>query len=277
VGRKRERNWQPPTPGGIKLRMLREQAGKTQLFVEAEANLGSGYVQRIESGKVRQPERQTLERLLTALAAQYSERRDVLALFGYLVTTPLPTEAEITWARHVCCSELHGVTFPAYLLDCAHRLLAWNRYIPKILKRVAEHPEHARTAHWSILQTWFDPRYQVATYVQNPDTFFMHMVRALQHEMQSFGTEPWHAELIRQLVHDVPLFKTYWEQRQTYEPYAIAARALVPVQLQLPDIGCLQFRLSAEPFTRDARFRIIYYLPADPSTMRQCAVWAMET
>ena len=40
------------TPGGARLRALREQAGKAQLWVEAEAELGTGYLQRVESGKV---------------------------------------------------------------------------------------------------------------------------------------------------------------------------------------------------------------------------------
>jgi len=25
---------------------------------------------------------------------------------------------------------------------------------------------------------------------------------------------------------------------------------------------------------RDARFRLVYYFPADPATMQQCAAWA---
>ena len=112
------------TPGGARLRGLREQAGKTQLAVEVEADLGSGYLQRIESGKVVHPQSQTLERILTALEARYSERREVLELFGHAVASPLPTGAEIDWACAFSHSELHEVMFPAYLLDCGHRLLA---------------------------------------------------------------------------------------------------------------------------------------------------------
>ena len=68
------------TPGGAKLRALREGAGRTQLWVEAEAGLGTGYLQRVESGRVTQPERATLERILLSLEARYSERREVLEL-----------------------------------------------------------------------------------------------------------------------------------------------------------------------------------------------------
>ena len=47
------------TPGGERLRALREAAGRTQLWVELEAELGTGYLQRVESGKVAQPVRAT--------------------------------------------------------------------------------------------------------------------------------------------------------------------------------------------------------------------------
>ena len=57
-------------------------------------------------------------------------------------------------------------------------------------------------------------------------------------------------------------------------PPIVSARVLVPVKLNIPGVGLLQFRLAAEPLVRDARFRLIYFLPADPPTMRQCAAWA---
>jgi hypothetical protein len=46
----------PHTLGGLRLRALRESYGKTQLDVELDANLGIGYLQRLELGKVQQPE-----------------------------------------------------------------------------------------------------------------------------------------------------------------------------------------------------------------------------
>ena len=55
------------TVGGNRLRALREYVGRTQLEVELEANLGLGYLQRVESGKVQRPERETIERILFSL------------------------------------------------------------------------------------------------------------------------------------------------------------------------------------------------------------------
>jgi hypothetical protein len=47
---------------------------------------------------VKHPGRETIERILTALHARYTDRRDILEMFGYVVGVPLPTSDEIEWA-----------------------------------------------------------------------------------------------------------------------------------------------------------------------------------
>src|SRR4051794_29656249 len=162
------------TPGGAKLRAVREQAGRSQLWVEAEAELGTGYLQRVESGRVAQPGRGTVERILDALAARYSERRDVLELFGYLVATPLPTPAETAWASESCQRELHDVPFPAYVLDCQPKLVAWNRLAPRLLGDGPGYRGEAVLSQLlghSMLAPWFDARSPLGALVAEPEVF----------------------------------------------------------------------------------------------------------
>ena len=261
------------SPGGARLRSLREAAGKTQLWVEAEAELGTGYLQRVESGKVAQPERATLERILAALEARYSERREVLELFGYTVATSPPTPEEIAWACAVCRRELHEVPFPAYVLDCTHRLVAWNGYVPRLFGIDPYDPTLGGLAGRSLLAAWFDPASPLAPLVAEPETFLPALIRALRYEMQQFRTEPWYPELLARLQ-DLPRFRHSWAAVEREPAPVSAARALVPVRLAVPGAGVLEFRLSSERFTRDARFRLVYYFPADPATLRRCAAWA---
>lgn len=263
------------TPGGAKLRALREGFGKPQLRVEAEADLGTGYLQRVESGRVVQPGRATLERILDALGARYSERRDVLALFGYTVTTPLPDEADVAWAREVCRRELHDVAFPAYALDCATRLIAWNRQFPRLLGVAPDDSLLRRLAGEPLLVGWFDPASPLARLVAEPDAFLPALIRALRYEMRGFHAEDWYPAWMARFQAQ-PLFRHYWALVDQEPEPASAARSLVPVRLVVPRAGLLQFRLATEPFTRDARFRLVYYFPADADTLRQCATWADE-
>ena len=260
------------TPGGNRLRALREYYSRTQLDVELEANLGIGYLQRVEAGKVRQPERDTLERILTALGARYTERRDVLELFGYVVDAPLPTEDEIQWAIDVYQAEIDRAVFPAYLLDCAHRLLAWNSAVPQLFRMGGSGNPPAIGQRVSMLRVIFDPAYQVVPLIANPDAFFPAQIRALRYEMQWLREEPWNQALIDEMLR-YPLFERYWRESERGPAYHLAGRPLVLFQLNLPETGLLQFRLMSEPFAQDRRFRVLYYLPAEPKTMQQCLIW----
>ena len=262
------------SPGGAALRALRERAGRTQLWVETEAELGTGYLQRVESGKVAQPERRTLARVLDALGARYSERRAVLERFGYTVAAPLPGEDDIRWAREACQRELHAAPFPAYAIDCTTRLIAWNRHVPRLLGLPADDSALRRVARRPLLAAWFDPTSPLAPLVAEPDTFLPALLRAFRYEMEQFRVESWPVALLDQLRADLPRFRHYWSLVERESVPASAARALVPVRLIVPGAGRLAFRLSAEPFTRDARFRLVYYFPADPATIEQCVRWA---
>jgi len=261
------------TPGGAKLRELREEHGRTQLWVEAEAELGTGYLQRLESGKVAQPERITVDRVLAALGARFNERREVLELFGYVVAAPPPSADEIGWARAVSARELREFPFPAYVLDCAHRLVAWNGSFPRLLGVPREDRLLGMLEGQSVLAAWFDPDSPLAALVAEPATFLPALIRALRYEMQHYRAESWYADMLAKLRQELPSFRHYWAVVEREPSRAGAARALVPLRLRVPHAGMLTFRLSAEPFTRDARFRLVYYFPADLRTMRQCAVW----
>jgi transcriptional regulator with XRE-family HTH domain len=258
------------TPGGARLRAIRRAAGRTQLWVEAEADLGTGYLQRVESGRVAQPERGTLERILNALDARYSERRDVLELFGYAVSTPPPDEADVAWAREVSRHELHDVPFPAFVLDCTHKLLAWNPIAPRLFGLVPDDSTFGRIAGRSYLVAWFDPASPIPARVAEPDVLLPAVIRAFQYEMRQFGHEPWYEGILDELF-ALPRFRHYWDVVEQSPPPVSAARALVPLRLNVPGAGTLQFRLSSEPFVRDARFRIVFYVPGDLATMQWCA------
>jgi transcriptional regulator with XRE-family HTH domain len=263
------------TPGGVRLRALREATGRTQLWVEAEADLGTGYLQRLESGRVAQPERGTLERILNALEARYGERKEVLERFGYLVPTPPPSAQEIAWARAVCRRELDELPFPALALDCAHRLVAWNRLLPRLLGVGSDDPLVRRLARGCFLIHWLDPVSPLAELVAEPDVFLPAMIRAFRYEMEKVGNEPWATDLLDE-ARRFPRFVHYAAVADRAPATASAARVLVPLRLNVPGAGLLEFRVSAEPFTRDPRFRLVSYLPADPASMRRCAAWAAE-
>ena len=72
-----------------------------------------------------------------------------------------------------------------------------------------------------------------------------------------------------------PLFAKCWTQALA-EPAGdmIAARPLIPLELDVPEIGRLRFRITSEPFAQDRRFRVIYYIPADAPTIQSCILYS---
>ncbi len=264
----------PGAPGGERLRELRRAGGRTQLWVEIEAGLGTGYLQRLEAGKVARPNAVTLERILAALGARYSERREILEQFRYVVATLAPDAADIAWARDLSRRDVSNVALPAYVLDCTHHLIAWNRILPKLLGVDQNHPVLVTLTRRSMIAQWFDPASPLGSLVAEPEIFLPAVVRAMRAEMARFRHDPWATELVRALTAESPRFRAVWEATLREPATASAARALVPVRLRAPDAGLLSFHLSSEPFARDTRFRVIYLFPADPRTMRECAAWA---
>jgi hypothetical protein len=213
---------------------------------------------------------------LTALATGSSERREVLESFGYTVVTMPPTQAELAWACSVCQRELHDVPSPAYVLDCQHHLIAWNRYVPLLFGIPSSDATLGGLAYQSLLEAWFDDNSPLASLVTEPEAFYPALIRTLCYEIQLFHLEPWYEAVLSRL-HRLPRFHHYWSIVEREPTRASAARALIPIRLALPDTTALAFRLSSEPFIRDARFRLVYYFPDDPATIYQCASWTAQT
>ncbi len=252
------------TPGGLRLKTLREASGKSQLTVELEANLGLGYLQRLERGKVRQPERDTLERILAALEVEsFIERREILALFGYTFAPMPPTETEVHWAIQVFQSQVTHDTLPAYLLDCSHRLLAWNALALKLFSSL--------TPAVLMPQLIFDSVGGIATSVLNPESFFAAQIRILDYEHQHFGNEAWYGSFVSDMCH-YQVFNEYWHKHTLAHPAPVSMRPPTDLKLALNG-GVAQFHLIAEPLSPDDRFRVIYYLPADRATILLCLDW----
>jgi hypothetical protein len=215
----------------------------------------------------------TLERILAALGVRYSEHRELLALFGYLVGTPLPNAADRAWARAVSAGQLREVPFPAYVLDIATTVIAWNGQFAQLLRAAGDGLRPEDFGDGPLLAHWFDLASPLARLVSAPDTLLPALIRAARHEARQLRGEEWYRDWLAGLL-ALPRFRYYWAQVEAEAERVSAARALVPVRLATPGFGAAQFHLATENFTQDARFRLVYLFPADAATIGRCAAWA---
>jgi hypothetical protein len=101
----------------------------------------------------------------------------------------------------------------------------------------------------------------------NAETFFSAQIRILQYERQRCGDESWYDAFINEMRH-YKVFDEYWLKQTTAGRVQVPMRPLVPLKLDTGH-GLRQFRLVAETFAQDNRFRVIYCIPADPVTIQQ--------
>lgn len=96
-------------------------------------------------------------------------------------------------------------------------------------------------------------------------------VRVIQYERERCGNESLLEAFVDEMS-SVPSFAKYWFKSEFADGFQIPMRPLIPMKLDWGN-RILQFRLLAEPFMQDPRFRVIYYLPDNPAAFRQCLEW----
>lgn len=264
-----------PTPGGLKLRFLRQRRGLTLADVEERTGerIRTPHLQKIEAGIIKRPDPETLDAILTALDARFVDRRDILEAFGYRVPHDLPTEQEIADARRLCEAELHDVTVPVYLIDDGQRLLTWNRYVPRL---IGMHPDDPLLVHFrgvTLIDLAFNPAYTTNFLIANPNEFLPLWTQIIKIALQPFQDEPWYADLITN-ARALPNFSEIWDSVVVDPLRRVSTERITPLSITVPNVGVLAFRLASQPFMLDPRFQFISYIPFGAKTLRQCAEWA---
>jgi transcriptional regulator with XRE-family HTH domain len=280
----RRRKLKQPTPrtaGGTKLQELRNAAKLSLLELaaklesELEKPIDAGHINKIETGSIKKPIAETLEKILAGLHASYQDRRAVLEAFGYQVQMTLPTIQEVEEARQLNIYELNDATYPTMLIDYGQRLWAWNRYTPRIIGLHPDDPAISQFVGVTIFDITLNPAYETRLLIVNPDEYLPAMLQFIKAGIDRFHEEPWYQDLMSRL-RTFPGFSAMWDSLPTYAFERFAYRNIVPVRIQAPGSGVLQFRMSSTDFGHDPRFQIIHFTPFGATTLRACAEWAEE-
>jgi len=66
----------------------------------------------------------------------------------------------------------YAARLPTYLLDCAHRLLAWNALIPSLLGVPPDDPHLLQLRDQSIIEAWFDTHSCLGSRIRAAQQFY---------------------------------------------------------------------------------------------------------
>ena len=277
--RRKVKQDKPRPMGGQKLKELRRRADLSLMDLAAKVasevgkHIDAAHINKIEIGSIKKPTRETLEAILAGLEASYVDRRAVLDAFGYSIPLALPTQREIEEVRKLTVNELNEATYPIPLIDLGHRLLAWNRYVPRLLGR---HPDDPTLASYYGVTTFglvFNPALGSRLLVENPEEFWPAWLRIVKADLYPYRHEPWFAALLAR-VRSLPGFSKVWDAVPEGEIRLVTPLTVVPLQLCVPRTGVLEFRLSTCDFLLDPRFHILQFTPYGATTLRACAAWA---
>jgi transcriptional regulator with XRE-family HTH domain len=266
----------PRTIGGAKLQELRNVAGLSLLDLAAklDSELGkhsdAAHINKIETGSIKKPTAETLEAILVGLGASYRDRRGVLEAFGYQMPMTLPTEREIAEVVSQSADELRDATYPVCLLDFGQRLWAWNRFAPRL---IGLHPDDLATRHFlgvSTVDLIFNPAFETRLLVANPEQYFPGQIHNIKVGIEPLREQPGYRELVAQWS-SFPGFIELWNGVS-----ADMIRSVVPMKVNVPSRGMLQFRTYNAIFEADPRFELLHFTPYGAQTLRVCAEWAEE-
>lgn len=262
----------------------KQWAEKVMKHLAAHRQEGRQWVQfspealsNIERGVTRQLPHETLERLLDALhqvaPLPLRTRNAVREAAGYRPRFPLPSADDIAWARQQWQQETEGLPYPAYLVDCAQRVLAWNDLALRLIGLHPTDPAVAQFQDSTIFDLACNPTYRATAQIANPETFLPQMVRVLKAEFQTYQHEPWLADCLEPALQRYPALRVLWETVPV-PVLPLGQRTMGPLHCRLPGGQVLCFQLLGAEFVSDPRFRGVQYLPADTTTLQQCLQWA---
>jgi transcriptional regulator with XRE-family HTH domain len=264
-------------PPGTCLRQLRNERGLSMDDLAYSSNITYRALQRIESGKTKLPSRHNLIALLNNLNAvkkiSAAERLKVLTPFGYRDQTPLPDETEIINITQQWEKSVFELPHPACLVDCAHRIHAWNRYGPRLVGLTYGHPGMENIRGKTLFDVLFNQSFATAFGLQNKDDFLIDMLEVMRSEFEAFKDEDWCKECIQNTSAAYPEFRRLWGKINTYPVRRLSLRMIGPFLLNPTGNAPLSFYMLGTDFMSDSRFRVIQYLPANMATMRQCLTW----
>lgn len=264
--------------GGGKLRSLREKRQLLQFDLDLDGIITQANYSKIERGLAK-PSKEKLEAILDVMQASFNERRDILQSYGYRSPYPLPEPHETEAIGAECQPILDALPTPAYLVDILTRLVTWNALFAQLaggsdsLERLIGQP---------LFKMQFASHLRLREFMDGMDEVLLASVRMVHERLAPYQDERWYHDFLAELCEE-PEFLHYWEAAIALGPrkplpVAFAARILHPVQFALPNEGKtkLQFYSNPEPLENDARYQMIYLIPADLLTMRQVDRWHSE-
>ncbi|MEU8167801.1 helix-turn-helix transcriptional regulator [Micromonospora sp. NPDC049004] len=245
-----------PAEVGLPDGTRRRTPGLRRQEVAQLAGMSIDYYIRLEQGRGPHPSRQVLAAMARALLLSRDEREYLFRIAGeHPPATVGPSREVSPGLRHLLDAMTEA---PAYLVDAAYHVLAWNRLATHFVGDLATVPDARRNMiRWTFQQPMTDAHWADA----DVRRFVHSTVADLRAAYGRYPADPAIRELVIELLGTSPHFARLWAEHDVEERRPIVKR------VAHPELGPLEFecRVLLVPETEQ---RLIVYV-AEPDSPTQ--------
>jgi transcriptional regulator with XRE-family HTH domain len=244
-----------PQDAGLPAVGPRRTPGLRRQEVAQLAGMSVDYYIRLEQGRGPHPSRQVLSALARALMLRAGERDYLFRMAGVAPPQPARPSREITpGIRYL----LDGMpTTPAYVVDAAYNVLAWNQLATHFIGNLARHPDR-NMIRWTFRRP---PDHSAWS-----DEDFVRFTRATVADLRAgyarYPGDPEIESLVTEMLALSPAFAEMWGAHE------VEARGPMLKHVDHPAAGPLEFECQVLHIAETGQ-RIITYCAAPGSATEQ--------
>jgi transcriptional regulator with XRE-family HTH domain len=247
-----------PQDAGLPEVGRRRTPGLRRQEVAQLAGMSVDYYIRLEQGRGPHPSRQVLSALARALMLSAGERDYLFRMVGQAPPAPARPSRQITpGIRHL----LDALpTTPAYVVDAAYNVLAWNQLAVHFIGNLAGHPDR-NMIRWTFRRS---PADSIWT-----DEHFLRFTRSTVADLRAnyarYPGDPEIERLVTEMLALCPQFAEMWAAHE------VEARGPMLKRVHHPQAGLLEFECQLLHIAETGQ-RLIVYCAAPASATEQAFI-----
>jgi transcriptional regulator with XRE-family HTH domain len=247
-----------PRDAGLAETGRRRTPGLRRQEVAQLAGMSVDYYIRLEQGRGPHPSRQVLAALARALMLTADERDYLFRMAGEAPPQPARPSRDITpGIRHLLDSM---PTTPAYVVDAAYNILAWNQLATHFIGNLAGHADR-NMIRWTFRWSPGDPMWTDEQFVG----FTKATVADLRAGYARYPGDPEIERLVTEMLALSPRFAEMWAAHE------VEVRGPMLKRINHPQAGLLEFECQVLHIAETGQ-RLIAYCAAPGSATEQAFI-----
>jgi transcriptional regulator with XRE-family HTH domain len=247
-----------PQDAGLPAIGPRRTPGLRRQEVAQLAGMSVDYYIRLEQGRGPHPSRQVLSALARALMLSTDERDYLFRMADVAPPQPTRPSREITPGTRYLLDSMP--TTPAYVVDAAYNVLAWNRLATHFIGDLARQPDR-NMIRWTFRRPPEHSAWSNADHVR----FTKAIVADLRAGYAQYPGDPEIEGLVTEMLGISPGFAEMWDAHE------VEARGPMLKHVDHPEAGPIEFECQLLQIA-DTGQRIITYCAAPGSATEQAFI-----